>query len=165
MSKLPILKHEDISLKLDRIAWQILEDHYGEQEIIVVGIQEKGNIISNFIVDRLRNFSDLKITSTKIGVDKEAPLINPVDFDNPSIVSKQPVVLVDDVLNSGITMAAAVKEILKNNPKSLKVAVLANRDHHKFPVQANFVGISMATTLKEHITFQIKNNQMSVWLD
>ncbi len=165
MTRLPILNHNEIALKLDRIAWQILEEHYDAKEIVLVGIEDRGFLISGFLVERLRKFSEVKISHASIAVDKKHPLVNPVKFEAGESVAKKPIILVDDVLNSGITMAAAIREMLNHNPSSLKVAVLANRDHHKYPVQANFVGISMATTLQEHITFQIVNDQMSVWLD
>jgi pyrimidine operon attenuation protein / uracil phosphoribosyltransferase len=80
------------------------------------------------------------------------------------MIAGNPIILVDDVLNSGVTLAAALREILNYSPKSVRTAVLANRDHHKFPIQANYVGVSLATTLQENISYEVTDHQMSVWL-
>lgn len=165
MSRQLLLNHEEIALKLDRIAWQILEEHYGESHIVIIGIQDRGSIIASMIADRLNSFSDDSIHLTSIHIDKDAPFTGSIELEQDNLIKGKCVVLVDDVLNSGATMAAAVREILNHNPKELRVAVLANRDHHKFPIQCHFVGVSMATTLKEHITFEIVNDRMAVYLD
>ena len=81
------------------------------------------------------------------------------------MIKKSAVVIVDDVLNSGITLSGVLSEVLKHEPNSVKVAVLANRDHKAFPIRADFVGISLATTLKEHISFVEENKKMAIYLD
>ena len=165
MSKSLILNHTEIALKLDRIAWHILEEHHGESKLAVIGLHDRGSILAKLIIERLQKFGDTKIEYSDIHIDKSSPFTNDVILDNSKIIKNTSVILIDDVLNSGKTMSAAIKEIINFHPKTIKVAVLANRDHHKFPVQANFVGISLATTLKEHISFQIKKDEMSVWLN
>ena len=164
MSNSLILSHEEIALKLDRIAWQILEQHHKENVIVLVGLLGSGADVAHKIQKRLEKFSDAQILSTTIELNKADPLNSPVEISNSEILKNTSVILVDDVLNSGTTMAAALREILSLSPKSVKTAVLANRDHHKFPIQANYVGISLATTLKEHITYQEVDGKMSVTL-
>ena len=164
MDKSLILSHEEIALKLDRIAWQILEQHYGEKTIAVVGLVDRGSDVAKKISSRLSQFGSTTIVTTTIQLDKNKGLSSPIYIDDSSIINNNPVILVDDVLNSGVTMAAALKEVLNHSPKSVKTAVLANRDHHKFPIQANYVGISLATTLKEHITYQEIDGEMSISL-
>ena len=87
-----------------------------------------------------------------------------VIIDEEAYKISEQCILVDDVLNSGVTLSAALREVLNHSPKSIRTAVLANRDHHKFPIQANYVGISLATTLQENISYQVTDDQMSVWL-
>ena len=164
MSKSLILSHEEIALKLDRIAWQILEQHHNEKTIVLAGLWESGADVAQKIQNRLEKFSTSKILSTTININKSDALNSPVTVNNTDILKNNCIILVDDVLNSGITMAAALREILGHSPKSIKTAVLANRDHHKFPIQANYVGISLATTLKEHITYEEVDGKMSVTL-
>ena len=164
MSRIHILSHDQISLKLDRIAWQILEEHYGEHKLVLVGLVKQGYDVAEKIKARLVKNSDLSIELLPINLDKTKPLTSPVSIKNSDVLDRSAVILVDDVLNSGITMAAALKEVLNYNPKSVKTAVLANRDHNKFPIQANYVGISLATTLKEHISYTEEDKKMSITL-
>ena len=164
MNSTTILTHEAISLKLDRIAWQILEEHVGQKELVLVGLADRGTDVAQKIKTRIESFSDTEATLLTLSLNKKAPLSSPISIENGASINESSVILVDDVLNSGITMAAALKEILNHNPSSVKTAVLANRDHHKFPIQANYVGISLATTLKEHIFYKEENGAMLITL-
>ena len=164
MSKLRLLEHDQISLKLDRIAWQIIERYHNENDIILLGLVDRGYDIANKLQIRLAKCSELKVILGTITLNKNNPLKQPVSIDCKSSLDGKHVILVDDVLNSGSTMAAALREVLNYNPASVRTAVLANRDHHKFPIQANFVGISLATTLKEHISYEEVEGIMSVSL-
>lgn len=164
MGKSLILNHEEISLKLDRIAWQILEQHYEENQLILVGLVDRGLDVAIKIKSRLEKNSSTKIEVLQLQLDKADALNSDISLSNSERLNNSAVILVDDVLNSGVTLAAALKEVLNYNPKSVKTAVLANRDHHKFPIQANFVGISLATTVKEHISYEEIDGKMSVSL-
>ena len=164
MGKLLLLNHDQISLKLDRIAWQIIERYFGEKEIILLGLVDRGTDIATKLKVRLTASSDLKVQLGTISLDKNDPFKQSVSIALETNLENKCVILVDDVLNSGSTMAAALREVLNHNPLSVRTAVLANRDHHKFPIQANFVGISLATTLKEHISYEEVAGQMTVSL-
>ncbi len=164
MEKSLILNHQEISLKLDRIAWHILEQCFGEKNIILVGLVDRGADVAKKLKTRLEANSNATIWLINITLDKSNALSSPIVLEQSDLIKNNTVILVDDVLNSGVTMAAALKEVLNHNPKSVKTAVLANRDHHKFPIQANFVGISLATTVKEHISFEEIDGEMSIFL-
>ena len=74
-------------------------------------------------------------------------------------------VLVDDVLNSGTTLIYGVKHFLDVPLKQFKTAVLVNRNHKKYPVKADFKGISLSTSLKEHVTVIFKEQKSKVILE
>lgn len=164
MNKTLILNHESITLKIDRIAVQILEHYYDEASITLIGIDDRGSILASKIRDAIAKFKVTEINYSSLSLHKGDVFNHPVVIQKPEAISHKAVILVDDVLNSGKTMAAAVQEILTHQPKSLKVCVLANRAHHQFPIQADFVGINLATTLKEHITFEDREGTMAVYL-
>ena len=88
-------------------------------------------------------------------MDKRNPLncietsISQDDYKNKSLV------LVDDVLNSGTTLMYAVKHFLNVPLKQFNTAVLVNRNHKKYPVKADFKGISLSTSLQEHISVEV----------
>ena len=159
-----ILDHKAIALKLDRIAWQILETNHNEKSIVLVGLVDRGTEVAAKLYERLTKISSSEISLTSIQLDKKDPLNSEITLDQPELIHGNCIILVDDVLNSGLTLSAAFKEVLAHSPKSVHTAVLANRDHHKFPIQANFVGISLATTLQEHITYSETDGQMKVVL-
>ncbi len=148
-----LLKHDDILLKIDRMAWQVYETNTKATRIILVGIAKKGTHINSLLANRLKEISDLEILEDEIQIDKEnqkagSHLKNGTNFRN------EVVILVDDVLNSGKTMMYAALPILEQNPQKLQTCVLANRDHKRFPIHGDFVGISLSTTLQEHISFE-----------
>lgn len=164
MEKSLILNHEQISLKLDRIAWQILEELFDEDYIVLIGLVDRGTDVAKKIKQRIEKNSSVHVEILTIVLDKGKAFSSDITLKNSEKITNRAVVLVDDVLNSGITMAIALKETLHFKPKSVKTAVLANRDHHKFPIQANFVGISLATTVKEHISYEEHEGAMSISL-
>ncbi|MFX0558270.1 phosphoribosyltransferase domain-containing protein [Maribacter sp. CXY002] len=161
-----ILSHQQIQYKIERIAYQIYEANVDEEEIIVAGIEGGGINFAKKLITVLRKITTAQITLCKVNMDKKDPLKSGVstslaekDFINKSVV------LVDDVLNSGTTLIYGVHHFLKTPLKQLKTAVLVNRNHKKYPVKADYKGISLSTSLQEHVNvlFESKNNR--VFLD
>ena len=73
-------------------------------------------------------------------------------------------VLVDDVLNSGTTLIYAVRHFLEVPLKKFKTAVLIDRNHKKYPVKADFKGISLSTSLQEHVQVVFENETSIAYL-
>ncbi|MAU72338.1 MAG: phosphoribosyltransferase [Pseudozobellia sp.] len=161
-----ILSHQQIQHTIQRIAYQIYETNVDEQEIIIAGIDGGGLNFAKKIQTVLKKITDLEITLCTVFMDKENPLKSGVTTSLPEDKYKdKAVVLVDDVLNSGTTLIYGVHHFLKTPLKRLKTAVLVNRNHKKYPVKADFKGISLSTSLQEHVhvKFQAKNDM--VYLD
>lgn len=165
MSQIVLLKHHEIVLKLERIAWQIAEEFYGEKRIILIGLRSRGYKVAQHIHGHLEKISQMDVELIELIINKKAALSSTVSLDQDIDLKNTAVVLVDDVLNSGITLAGALSHILKMEPSSVKVAVLANRDHKAYPIHADFVGVSLATTLMEHISLVDTKGKMTVYLD
>ena len=159
-----ILNAAQIEQKVNRIAYQIYENNSDEKEIILAGIAENGYIFANQIGKSLSKISSIKVSMCKVTIDKKN-LRSPV---TTSIASKdyqgKSLVLVDDVLNSGGTLIYSIKHFLEVPIKRFKTAVLVNRNHKKFPVKADFKGISLATTLQEHVIVDFANERASAYL-
>jgi pyrimidine operon attenuation protein/uracil phosphoribosyltransferase len=64
--------------------------------------------------------------------------------------------LIDDVANSGKTLSFALKPFLEYQPKKIQTLVLVERSHKAFPVQPDYVGLSVATTIQEHIYVEVE---------
>ena len=160
-----ILTNTQIEQKIRRIAFQIYESNSNENEIIIAGIANNGYLFAEKIVEVLSNISTLKPVLCKVSIDKKNP-ISPIttslkvnEYENKSLV------LVDDVLNSGTTLIYGVKHFLDVPLKRFKTAVLVNRNHKKYPVKADFKGISLSTSIKEHVTVEFKENETIAYLD
>lgn len=146
-----ILNHEEIAHKIKRIAYQIYECNAEENEVILAGIEQNGFILAEKLKQTLEHISDLKPILCKVFIDKKNPLNNvKTSLDKENYTNKS-IVLIDDVLNSGSTLIYGVKYFLEVPLKQFKTAVLVNRNHKKYPVKADFKGISLSTSLHEHI--------------
>ena len=151
MAKKKILNNLQIKKKIKRISLQIIESNNSEEEIVIAGIEKNGFIISKKISDEIKNNSDIKIKLCKIIIDKKNPRkqistsLKLEDYQNKSIV------LIDDVLNSGSTLIYAVKHFLDTDIKKIKTAVLVDRNHKKFPIKADFKGLSLSTSIQNHV--------------
>ena len=158
-----ILSHQQIQHKIERIAYQIYEANVYEEEIIIAGIEGGGLQFAKKIVAKLKKITEAKIVLCKLSMDKKDPLTSGVrtSIAEEEFVNKS-VVLVDDVLNSGTTLIYGVHHFLKTPLKQLKTAVLVNRNHKKYPVKADYKGISLSTSLQEHVNvhFETKNDRV-----
>ncbi len=147
-----ILDHNKIDQKINRIAYQIFEDNYDQSEIIMAGIAKNGYLFAEILKERLESISDIKVNLKELVIDKKNPLNSKAELKmESSEIKNQSIVVVDDVLNSGKTMMYALQAFLAAPLQKLSIAVLVNRSHKRFPVNADFVGLSLATTLREHI--------------
>ncbi|WP_445954755.1 phosphoribosyltransferase family protein [Yeosuana sp.] len=146
-----ILTHNEINHKIRRIAFQIYENNVNETEIILAGIDKNGYIFAKKLRAALQKISEINPILCKVSIDKKSPClkiktsIKPEDYQNKSLI------LVDDVLNSGTTLIYGVKHFLNVPLKQFQTAVLVNRNHKKYPVKADFKGISLSTSLHEHV--------------
>lgn len=159
-----ILNNTEIAQKIRRIAYQIYEVNHKESEIIVAGIAENGYLLAQNIVTILQEISNIKITLCKVCLNKKQPLKSVTTDLLPEEYQHKSVVLVDDVLHSGTTLIYAIKHFLEVPLKQFKSAILVNRNHKKYPVKADFKGISLSTSIKEHVTVEFKNGEITAYL-
>ena len=150
--KTQILDKIQLQQKVNRLAWQIYEQNYSEKEIIVVGIEKRGVELSKRISDVISTISDIKVINSTVKLDKENPFSSDIVISlEVDAIENKVVVLVDDVLNSGKTLIYTAKEFLSVPLKKLSTVVLVNRNHNRYPVKADYEGMSLSTTLQEHI--------------
>ena len=164
--KLLILNKKQIEQRIDRMSYQILEDNLDEKEIIIAGIVDKGYIIAKRLKSVLESISEIKITLMKIEVNKEISHLEANTDLDLTLATNKVVILVDDVLNSGRTLAYGLGVFLDIPLKKLRTLVLIDRSHRNFPVSPDFTGLELATILKEHVTVVLeeKNEEDSVYL-
>ncbi len=160
-----ILDSTQIDQKINRLAYQILENSFQENKIFIGGIQGNGFILAKRIADVIASNSDLKIEVFQVNINKDEPWSEDITLSLPTKTLKNGfIVLVDDVLNSGKTMQYALTELLRFPTKAIKTVTLVDRKHRRFPVKANFVGLSLSTTLKEHVKVDLKSKKTKAYL-
>ncbi|MBE9584980.1 phosphoribosyltransferase [Mucilaginibacter sp. JRF] len=153
--KLLILNSQQIQQKIDRIAYQILEDNFDEQEIMIAGILPRGNIIAQRIKAILDEKAPFKSRLLTINIDKESSSLKATtDFDVEECRDKV-IILVDDVLNSGKTLAYGLGVFLNVPLKKIRSVILIDRNHKSFPVITDFSGIALSTVIKDHVDVRL----------
>ena len=156
--RVPILSHQQIQQKLDRIAYQILEDNIDETELVIAGILPRGNLLAARLAKVLESISSFKITLITIELQKESSRLM-AKTDTPlQVCGNKVVILVDDVLNSGKTLAYGFGVFLDLPLKKLRTVVLVDRNHKSFPVTTDYAGVALSTVLKEHIEVVLRDD-------
>lgn len=160
-----ILDKAQIEQKVIRIAYQIYEKNFEEQEIVLAGIYENGYTLAKMLAEKLQAISPIQVQLLCITLNKTNPLSEPIKLDpeQPSLKAKV-VVLVDDVLNTGKTLAYTLNTFLPHNPKKVEIATLVDRHHPLYPVAATYTGYSLATTLNEHIMVYLNEENYGAYL-
>ena len=159
-----ILTSEQAELSIRRIAYQIYEDNTKEDKIIIAGVMTNGNHVAESIAKILRSISNLEVIDCQIHVDKKNPHAEIKTSIHQSVYKNCSVIIVDDVLNTGSTLIYSVCHFLEVPLTQCKVAVLINRNHKKFPIKADYKGISLSTSLHEHIEIVFKKNTFEGYL-
>lgn len=146
-----ILNQQEIEHKTKRIAYQIYETFVDEKEVVIAGIASNGYFFAQKLAVMLESISDLKVVLCEVKINKQQPQDNVQTSLKPEEYTNKGLVLVDDVLNSGTTLIYGVKHFLEVPLKKFKTAVLVDRNHKQYPVKADFKGLSLSTSLQEHI--------------
>ncbi len=160
-----ILTNEQIQNKTKRIAYQIYEANWNEKEIVVAGIKGNGFIFATNIAKIIEHISDCRIILVDVDIDKKNPLMPITTSIDEEEYKNKALILVDDVLNSGTTLMYGVKHFLEVPLKRFNTAVLVNRNHKKYPVKADFKGISLSTSMKEHVSIVFEKENAYAVLD
>jgi len=153
-----ILNHHQIEQKIRRLAIQILEHNYDEPELVLAGINNNGFAFAGLLLQYLQQLSPIRFTLTRIRLNPAQPAAHPITTELPvAYFADKAVIIVDDVANTGRTVFYACLPLMQVLPKKVEVAVLVDRKHKYFPMYADYVGISLNTTLKEDIDVQIRD--------
>lgn len=159
-----ILTQSEIQHKTKRIAFQIYETFAEENEVVLAGIANSGYTFAKKIAKELESISDLKVILCEVQINKNNPQDEIITSLKTEEYQNKGLVLIDDVLNSGTTLIYGVKHFLDVPLKKFKTAVLVDRNHKKYPVKADFKGISLSTSLQEHIQVVFEENDEYAYL-
>jgi len=158
-----VLDKEDISRKMKRMALQVAEQNHEETELIIAGITGNGEIVAQELLQNLEKISSFSTRFVRVQLNKKELL--DVTLDPHTDLTNKVIILVDDVANTGKTMLYALKPFLAVHPKKVQTMVLVERSHKLFPIQTDYAGLSIATTLQEHIVVETdKETITGAWL-
>ena len=146
-----VLDKNQIAQKINRIAYQILEDNLDEKEIVLAGIWDRGYKLAIRLKSVLEHIADFEVTLLRVDLEKLNNKLNAKTDLNESSWKGKVIILVDDVLNSGKTLAYGLGVFLNTPHKKIRTVVLVDRSHKIFPIATDFVGLQLATILKEHV--------------
>lgn len=160
-----ILNEKQTLQKIRRIAFEILERNLHEKEVVIAGIYDKGYMFAELLEKEFNHISKIKTTLVKVNLDKTSPMQSEITLSiDLKLLKNKTIILTDDVLNTGRTLAYSLKPFLNIPIKKLQVAVIVDRQHKLFPIDADYVGYSLSTTLKEHIEVNFEKNNIGVYL-
>ena len=159
-----VLDRQSISRKMRRMALEVAEQNLDEKELIIAGITGNGEVVARNLIQELKSVSPAHSTILiTIVLNKKDPL--EVSFNRTLDFENKVIILVDDVANTGRTMMYALKPFLNAHPKKIQTLVLVERSHKLFPLQTDYTGLSIATTLQEHIVVETEGEEISgAWL-
>jgi len=158
-----ILSEEVANKKLRRMALEVVEQNYEAKQLVLIGIKTNGTVIAEKISSFLKEIFKGEVIVLELSMDKKKPaeisLNTKMDFTGKTIL------LIDDVANSGRTMLYALKPLLEQLPKKIQTLALVERTHKTFPIDVDYIGLSVSTTLDEHIYVEVENNEVKgAWM-
>ncbi len=142
--------------KIRRIAYEVYEQNFEEQEIVLAGILGQGYEMGKLLAQEIQQISKIEVTTVLINFDKNSPYEQSAVFDcDERFLEKKTIVVVDDVLHTGRTLAYSLAPFLSIPVKRLQVAIMVDRGYRRFPIQADFVGYRLSTTLNDQIEVKL----------
>lgn len=159
-----VLNAQDIEHKIQRIALQIHEQAYGKEALVLVGISGSGFALAERVFDALKKLNPGVDTLHVLNMDK-TDVWNMekyhCDLDIKALENTT-VVIIDDVLNSGGTLMKAVQYFMAYPVHQIITTVLIDRRHRRYPVRADIVGLTLSTTLEEHISVSFEGSPKAI---
>ncbi len=163
MSDSPVVKSvcmdaDEIERAITRIAHQILENNKGADNLALVGIVTRGDVLAGMLRERIEEIEGIRVPLGKLDIsfyrDDFMTHIAPevLGTDIPFDIDGMRVILVDDVLYTGRTIRAALDALMDiGRPSSVQLAVLVDRGHRELPIRADDVGKNVPSSTDENV--------------
>ena len=154
-----ILTRDVAEKKLSRMALEIAEQLSGDDTpLILVGIRDSGMVIAEKIRNLVAPLLQTSVSVVPCSIDKKSA--SQVVYETAGSFNDVNVIVVDDVINSGRTLLYAIRPLLDFYPKRIQILSLVERMHKTFPIKPDFVGLSVATTLLDHIQVEVQDGEV-----
>lgn len=160
-----ILSQLEIEQKITRLAHQIIENTFEQETLFIGGICGNGIQLANKLKDIISLHSTQNVIVFEIMINKQEPWSEKIQLSiDEKMLLKGYVLLIDDVINSGKTMQYALVKLLEQPTRAIKTVALVDRQHRRYPIKADFVGISLSTTLKERVEVNLSETDSYAFL-
>jgi len=154
-----ILTASKVDQKIQRLAIEIWERHYNDSTVILAGINNNGYHFAGLIRNAMESINGPDIQLTHLKLSPADPVSAPITIDlSPEELKDRSIIIVDDVANTGRTLFYACKCLMEVLPKQVEVAALVDRTHKHWPIKVDYVGLSLATTIQDHIVVDLKSD-------
>lgn len=166
-AKAQILDAAGIRRVLTRIAHEIVEHNQGTDDLVLIGVVKRGDVLAHRLAALLRDIEGkappvgaLDITFYRDDVRSRAL---PTEAHPPSHLpfplEGRRVILVDDVLFTGRSIRAAMMELIDyGRPRAVQLAVVIDRGHRELPIHADYVGKNVPTALREDVEVRLEEH-------
>jgi len=162
--KAEIMTEDDIRRALIRISHEIVEKNKGTDDLVIIGIARRGDHLARRIAKNIEDIEGVKLPVGVIDITLYRDDVNLFErkpgsskTDIPFSINNKRIILVDDVLQKGRTVRAAIDGLMDfGRPSSIQLAVLIDRGHRELPIAADYVGRNIPTARKEWIKVEIK---------
>lgn len=159
-----ILSKDTAEKKLRRMALEVVENNYDEPALILIGILDNGIVIAHKVREYLQDVFKGEVKVIELSMNKKKP--EAITLDPSAEINNSVVILIDDVANSGSTMLYALKPLLENYPKKIQTLALVERTYKSFPINVDYVGLSISTTPDEYIFVEVEEGDIKgAWIE
>jgi pyrimidine operon attenuation protein/uracil phosphoribosyltransferase len=160
-----ILDQQQIQQKITRLGHQLIEVTFDQEVIYLGGIVGNGYVLAQLLADVIAQNSALRVVCFEIKLNKDEPWSEAITFSiDQKDLKNSYIVLIDDVVNSGKTMQYALLKFLEQATKAIKTVALIDRQHRRYPIKTDFAGLSLSTTLKNHVEVDFNKSNAKVFL-
>tara|TARA_Y100000766_G_C18880007_1_gene592903 strand:- start:1198 stop:1722 length:525 start_codon:yes stop_codon:yes gene_type:complete len=170
-----LFNHSQVNICLERLAYQLLENHDDFSETVLIGLQPRGKFLSENIVNVLKekyglkkiNYGYLDITFFRDDFRTKTDVLIPNESNFKLNVNNKKVVFIDDVLYTGRTIRAALTAIESfGRPKSIELLILVNRRYSReLPIQADYKGFNVDVYEDQKVYVNWGGNNNHVYLE
>lgn len=155
-----IMNKDQLTRTLKRMTHEIIEKYNDLDDVVLLGVLQKGYPLAKIIKQNLKDFAQvdipcypLDIRAYRDDLNQDIQKVNQ-GFD----VKNKTVILIDDVLYTGRTVRAALDAInFHGRPKKISLAILVDRGHRELPIRADFIGKNIPTSTEEKVIVELNN--------
>ena len=166
-----LFNHKELDLSLNRLCWQLIENHCGFENTVLIGMQPRGYFLAQRIQERLLELTSVKeISLGSLDITffrddfrrRDEPVVaNQTDIN--FLVEGKNVIFIDDVLYTGRSIRAGMDAINSfGRPQQIELLVLIDRRFSReLPIEPNYVGktVDAIDTEKVLVEWSETNNK------